>query len=260
MFPSSFGTGSEDYFGGAWGLSDLFVRPYHGNVTRVGPPVSENSVYRYHISDSIPFQKSFDGSIEKYLPDDRVEYAAVVYWYLSGDGGDTYGPLPISDRNDYWRKAGIDPRIGDERHPFPLDTNLIEGEEMGIDWNHAGVTMDRNLSGGAALTFAAAQIGDRTSPTFNVVRAGKYLVSMQFRRGPEGGIYQVSLAGRKLGNPVDLYAAEKLLKGPAPLGAVDLAAGYQALTLTCVGKNPASKSQHPEVCLDYFRLIAVSDN
>ena len=66
-FPSTFGTGSEDYFGYAWCNPTLFTKPYHAQS------ISENnaghvSVNRFHISDQIPFQSAIEADIEKYFP------------------------------------------------------------------------------------------------------------------------------------------------------------------------------------------------
>lgn len=121
-FPSTYGTGSEDYFGAAWGLGDLFARPYHGNthgMSKMQP--SDASVYRYHISDSIPFQHAFDGSIEKYLPATQTNYAAVVYWYLSPNGTDPFGPRPMAERADDWIPVA---GIGDAAATPPILNNV----------------------------------------------------------------------------------------------------------------------------------------
>jgi len=103
-FPSTFGTGSEDYFGFAWSSATTFNEPLHGQ------PVNQNnaghaSLHRWHIADNVPFQQSFEGSIEKYFPDSRPTlYATAVYWYLAADGIDTYGPVPVADRVGYWKR------------------------------------------------------------------------------------------------------------------------------------------------------------
>jgi hypothetical protein len=99
-FPSTFGTGSEDYFGYAWGSDHLFNQAFHGQVI-CGD--NHTSVHRWHISDNVPFQKTFEGCIEKYFPNDRPTlYAAVAFWYLSANGTDPYEPVPVSERIGYW--------------------------------------------------------------------------------------------------------------------------------------------------------------
>ncbi len=88
-FPSWFGTGSEDYFGYAWGTWRPFQRPYHsqpftnGGMFGVGNRLNN----RFHILDSVPFQTSFDANLEKYHRDGYRNWAFTSYWYLEKRGG-----------------------------------------------------------------------------------------------------------------------------------------------------------------------------
>ena len=67
-FPSTFGTGSEDYFGYAWCDPHLFQRPYHCQ-TMTENNKGHQSVLRWHITDNVPFQKSFEGVHREVLPE-----------------------------------------------------------------------------------------------------------------------------------------------------------------------------------------------
>ena len=104
-FPSTFGTGSEDYFGYAWGSPKLFSNCYHNQTICEGSYSFEGhtSANRWHIADNVPFQQSFEGAIEKYFSNDRPTlYASVAYWYLAPGGIDYYQPLPVGERTGYW--------------------------------------------------------------------------------------------------------------------------------------------------------------
>ncbi len=80
-FPSTFGTGSEDYFGYAWCNPGLFQNCFHNQTISEGN-VGHISVNRWHIADNVPFQESFEGAIEKYYPNSRPTlYSCVAYWY-----------------------------------------------------------------------------------------------------------------------------------------------------------------------------------
>ncbi len=80
-FPSTFGTGSEDYFGYAWCNPTEFQHAYH-NQTRNGSNRGHISVNRWHITDNLPFQSSIEGAIEKFFPNERPTlYDCVAYWY-----------------------------------------------------------------------------------------------------------------------------------------------------------------------------------
>lgn len=97
-FPSTFGTGTEDYFGYAWADPNLFSNAYH-NQTHYAGRDGHSSLNRWHLGDSIPFQISFEGAMEKYFPNDRPTlYDCVAYWYLAPGGEDPYGPVPLHER------------------------------------------------------------------------------------------------------------------------------------------------------------------
>ena len=58
-FPSTIGTGTEDYFGYAWGDNHPYANPFHAQTRCDGPGSKGNtSNIRYQILDSVPFQKS----------------------------------------------------------------------------------------------------------------------------------------------------------------------------------------------------------
>ncbi len=98
-FPSTFGTGSEDYYGDAWGIR-WFVNPYHGCPQNEG---RKQACYRWHISDSIPFNTQFKITIENYsvfreTVTDRNGYTSVAYWYAMPDGTDFFKPYKPAER------------------------------------------------------------------------------------------------------------------------------------------------------------------
>jgi hypothetical protein len=82
--PSINGTGSEDYFLGAWDFGDhpfsyaLFGAPVKG-LEFAG---SRSSVYRFHLDSPIPFTKSLKATIEHGHANHRSDnFYSVAYWY-----------------------------------------------------------------------------------------------------------------------------------------------------------------------------------
>jgi len=82
--PTIVGTGSEDYFGNAWGFQSAFCYPYYG------APLLEKradggictTVYRWHIPDPVRFRKRIRVTIEHiFRPGVVNDYASVAYWY-----------------------------------------------------------------------------------------------------------------------------------------------------------------------------------
>lgn len=91
--PSINGTGTEDYFLGAW---DFGGKPFAYNL--FGAPVvgmeragERWSVYRFHLDSPITFTNSLKATIEHGTADDRADnYYSVAYWYQT----EPHAPFP----------------------------------------------------------------------------------------------------------------------------------------------------------------------
>lgn len=82
--PSITGTGSEDYFLGAWdfGGEPFSYQLYGAPVVGTELAGSRSSVYRFHLDSPIPFTKSFRATIEHGHADARSDnFYSVAYWY-----------------------------------------------------------------------------------------------------------------------------------------------------------------------------------
>jgi hypothetical protein len=94
--PSINGTGSEDYFLGAWDFSGKpFAYGLFG-APQVGPERAGGrwSVYRFHLDSPIPFTKSLRATIEHGHANDRADnYYSVAYWYQTEPHA-AFPPLP----------------------------------------------------------------------------------------------------------------------------------------------------------------------
>ncbi|HEY2835222.1 MAG TPA: glycoside hydrolase family 172 protein [Rhizomicrobium sp.] len=99
--PSIVGTGTEDYFLGAW---DFGGEPFSYQL--YGAPVvgeelagSRSSVFRFHLDQPIPFSKSFKATIEHGSANHRSDnFSSVAYWYQA----EPHAPFPalpmVADR------------------------------------------------------------------------------------------------------------------------------------------------------------------
>ncbi|HEV1995360.1 MAG TPA: glycoside hydrolase family 172 protein [Candidatus Acidoferrum sp.] len=82
--PSIAGTGSEDYFLGAWdfGGHPFFYRLYGAPVVGEERAGSKSSVYRFHLDSPITFTKSIHATIEHGHANHRSDnFYSVAYWY-----------------------------------------------------------------------------------------------------------------------------------------------------------------------------------
>jgi hypothetical protein len=96
--PTIIGTGSEDYFLGAWDFGTAFSYPSYG-----APVVDKElaggrwSLYRFHLDSPVPFTKSMKATIEHGHANHRSDnFYSVAYWYQN-EPHMPFPPLPAAD-------------------------------------------------------------------------------------------------------------------------------------------------------------------
>lgn len=93
------GTGSEDYFLGAWDFGGAaFAYPLYG-APLVGRELAGErwSLYRFHLDSPITFTKYFKATIEHGHANDRSDnFYSVAYWYQT-EPHEPFPPLPSMD-------------------------------------------------------------------------------------------------------------------------------------------------------------------
>jgi hypothetical protein len=248
-FPSTIGTGSEDYFGYAWCNPTLFSNCYHNQTISMGNK-GHVCVNRWHITDNIPFQKSFEGAIEKYYPNSRPTlYAATVCWYQAPGQEDGYEPQPVEQRKGYWGEIQVT-KVKD----------ALEGEELKILAKTGGDPAPQDMSGFGTdwsgeshLWWINAKPGNTLDLAVPVEKAGTYRLKMQLTKAVDYGIVQLSLDGKKLGQPIDLYNNGVVATGVLDMGTHELSKGRHVLRVEIVGANEKAVKGYM-FGLDYLKL------
>ncbi len=249
-FPSTIGTGSEDYFGYAWCCPELFENAFHNQPRNDGGNRRHVCVNRWHITDNVPFHQSFEAAIEKYYKNEKPTlYAAIVYWYQTAGQADDYAALPLAERTGWY----VTP-------PNTRVAGALEGEEMKILECTGGKTHPQDLThfGGAwsdqsHLWWIDGKPGNRLTLALPVKEDGKYKLIVQLTKARDYGIVQVLIDGQKIGGPFDLYNPQVVPTGPLCLGAIELKKGDHRLTLEITGANEKAIKRHM-VGLDYVKL------
>ncbi|MEM7232015.1 MAG: DUF2961 domain-containing protein, partial [Planctomycetota bacterium] len=235
--PSTFGTGTENYFGAAFGAKNPTKfesalqcqarnRRNRGHIS--------NS--RFHIADNVPFSTKFEGCIEKFHSNDSLRYAVTVFWYQRAGDSDLYPSVPVDQRVDYY--------VQPERHlavPIPKDgyydaeTHFVRSDDVRVQgMRHFGA----GWRGDAHLLWGAKK-GDSTTVEFQVKETGKYEVEIQYTQAPDYGIFQAYVdrgqGTEKLGEPADLFSKKVRLAPLSKCGQVQLTKGIHELSFRMIG-------------------------
>jgi len=248
-FPSTFGTGSEDYFGYAWCDPELFENCFH-NQTISMKNRGHISVNRWHIADNVPFQKSFEAAIEKYYGNDRPTlYAATAYWYQAAGEDDPYQSAPVTERKGYWHPIEV----------FKIE-GALEAEQLPILAKTGGNARPQEMYGfgphwsnESHLWWTGAKPGDKLELALPVEKTGTYCLKMQLTKAIDYGIAQLYLDGKKLGEPIDLYNNGVIATGALDMGLHELTRGAHVLKVEIVGANQKAVQSYM-VGLDYIKL------
>jgi hypothetical protein len=257
--PSIWGTGSEDYFCGAWGFGDTFYTDYFGMPLRERKDQAADNwwnVYRLHLENPVTFRKSLKVEIEHGafgFDENRSgrrnnDYSSVAYWYMEKPVPLKGTLPPAADRISAYRKpreyAGVyeaqsmTRRVPDECKADAQDMSLF------------------GLSGGKWLNddqlfCNKAGTGSRVKLTFETTGSVNVNAVLAFTKAPDYGRIQVSLGKKMLVADLDCFAP-KVVSDVVPLGEIRLPRGKHTLTVTVTGKNP--KATDTKWGIDYLRI------
>ncbi len=198
-FPSTFGTGTEDYFGYAWGSPQIFHHPYH-NQTRCDGPGTRGytAVNRFQILDDMPFTASFRFDMEIWhWAEVTADFAEIAYWYQKPGGSDGFEPLRREDLYTF---------------PIPEPPHVkgaIEGDALKLISKTGGDVLEQSLgdkwSNFRQVWWRDAKPGDRANWEVKSDRTGRMKLTGRFCVAGDYGIVQIYWNGRKVGDPTDFY-------------------------------------------------------
>ena len=242
-FPSTIGTGTEDYFGYAWSANTIFQRPL------IGQPQSEpmgnyghSANYRWHILDRMPFKSDIRFLIEQWHWADVVAtFTTTAYWY--GKTGEVDRTAISKDRLQVIELAG---NKGEEGATEAED---MERSISGGKVENQGGFID--LSKGLQVWWQDSKKGDTLTLKFDVPRDGEYNLKGKFCYAGDYGIHQLSLNGQSLGQ-MDFFGKGVSWK-VKDFGTIRLKAGKATLVVTNAGAN-AEAEQRFMFGIDWLKL------
>ena len=138
------GTGSEDYFGDAWGLH-YQQQPFFGTNYLQG---TRTCAYRWHIVDNVPFAKTMKFTIENYPPF-RPDYTSTCFWYALPGQKDFFEPADQYAVRRPWGRSLVNtieaedlvaPAIAPTKLGM-LKGKIVSDEDLPAEFSH-GVAVD----------------------------------------------------------------------------------------------------------------------
>jgi len=248
-YPSIRGTGTEDYFGDAWGFRKLET-PFHGVSLWEGyMPGDRVTAYRWHLPDPIPFRESLRLEIQtrgsvfteqgvhlgQFI--ERPDWvSSVAFWYQDEPRELTDGIAPQAERiAPYIVMAGTD-----------------------LDHEHDGGMLDTS---GPTVTYAPGRGDAAIEFTFELAESGLYQVNAILWYAVMAGVYQPFLNGEELGGPID-FAVSGSDHLWTSFDLQELEAGTHTLRFEGRGASPSMRSKAPPFygfALTYLVLLRMED-
>ena len=263
--PSLHGTGSEDYFSDGWGMREAQA-PFYGCPLQEDDfqAGSKATVYRFHIPDPIPFQKSLRVTIEHGHANDRSDfYSSTAYWYQA----EPHQPFPVFPSVGARLPFALEPPaefVLPAWKSFPgSDDAIFADAEKFLKFKAVKLVLSTTSfygPSGARLPVLAtdgARLGSSVSISFPVDVADRYDLELDLLKGPaQGGFvtaWCVTGGGQAKIGPLafDGYAKDREF-GMLTVPGVKLEPGTSELGLQMTGRNAAAQGY--EIGLIGYRL------
>lgn len=248
--PSLRGTGTEDYFGDAWGFRK-FSTPWHGVSMWEGYfPGDRVTAYRWHVPDPVVFERSLRVEMEhrgSVFTDFGVQLgtfverpdwvSSVAFWYQHPARGLDDALPPATERVAPYR--------------------VIRGADLkGRVEPPGGFRMGKD-----GIGYLGPNAEARVEVDFEVAEDGRYQISAFLAHSLVGARCRPMLDGAPVGPELDLWA-DGMDVLPVSLDLHDLKAGPHVLAFQGLGPSPRKRSRAPGVVsfgMTHLLLLRLED-
>jgi len=264
--PAIQGTGTEDYFLMAWGMSETQF-PYYGCNYMTSDDIGElgvrYSMYRWHVADPIYFNRSLRFEIEHkgWMSADETasgkveghveredDIATVAFWYQTSQPKHFTDLPPLAQR--IVPNLDLILEVKDMMATAVSTSGKVELQK-GYDWTGDGQLFFQPTDGHASLDLS-----------FNIAKEEYRGLVLRFTHAPDYGIYKIFLDGKNLrlwmdsttgiaNGKFDFYSKDLKVRD-LYLGSFRLPAGKHILRFESDGQNPLSAGNF--LGFDSFRL------
>ncbi len=245
-FPSTFGTGTEDFLNYAWSSPVPFWTPVGAQnfTTSRANNFGYCNISRFMQLDPIPFTKSLQFDVEMWhWANCLATWDRTVYWYAKRGATADHQARPS------WKELEL-PDISD----IVNVPGAIEAEKLKYTATSGTTEIQGgfgDMSGDGQIWWQDSAVGGKL--TVEVTAAdGEYELTMNACRARDYGIHQLYWNGEKLGEPIDFYDPDLKWK-QVKLGKVRVTGGKAVFMAECMGFN--EKAVPAKMFgLDYFLL------
>jgi hypothetical protein len=253
-FPSQLGTGTEDYYGYAWGMAEGFSSPFIAMPAR---DLKGRSNWRGYTTtsrirglDAIPFTKSLKFDMEVWdWADCQLEFSAATFWYARPGATCIYGPEKAEAAKPLPEVGGVI-KGAIECETLPV---IRKSDDVKVSIQSGDLVTQGSWSNGDQLFIQAYNLGDFVELRLPVRTAGRQHVILYATKSYDYGIARFSVNGTEAAN-VDLWSDKPVASGPIDLGVFDLKAGEAVFRFEVVGTNPHSRGDRFYTGLDCIVL------
>jgi hypothetical protein len=254
-FPSHFGTGSEDYYGYAWGHPAPFQGPFCNQPCAHAGNLGPTTDTRTRSLDAVPFAKSLQFDMEVWhWADCRMDYAVATYWYARPGASSNRKPEPDEAAAALRLLAGP-PRLKGAVEIEGMKV-LAQSEGLQVSKQENYVFAEGQWSRGGQLFVQSRKAGDFIELLVAEGLSGVRKVTLYGTKSYDYGLLRFTLNGKPVEKPFDGYAPEPVLSGPVELGVVEPKDGRIVLRVEVTGANPASRGPRFFFGLDAVTLTA----
>lgn len=241
-YPDHIGTGTEDYYGYAWGMSGFFSSPFISMPQRDHVAQDDWRGYtttsRLRLLDGIPFASALKVDIEVWdWADTRVDYAAGTFWYARPGARHNRPPQP-EQAAEAVRESPENVRITGALECESLKV-LGHSPDLKIETQDTGLK-EGQWSGGRQLFVQATNVGDYVELEVPAGGDQPRKLALHQTRSADYGILRFAVNGQTAGTDCDTYNPIAVAGGPVELGVFTPREGKFVLRIEVVGANPAS--------------------
>jgi hypothetical protein len=257
--PSLLGTGTEDYYGYAWGMPAYFSSPFLSTPERDHPGRDSWRGYttdsRLRLLDGIPFEKQLKHDMEIWhWANTQVDYSVGIFWYALPGATCNRAPQPdearIPVKNAFAARGKVNTPGAIECESLPRTLSPGTASEVQSDGLQNGA-----WSGGQQLFVRATKVGDYVELTLPVSDDQPRRVTVYGTKSRDYGIVRFSINGTPVGKDFDGYDLTAEPSGPIDLGIATPKDGKLILRAEVVGTNPDSKGERYFLGLDCVTLV-----